>query len=29
MCDNNIKMEISEVGCEYVDWIHLVQDRIQ
>ena len=24
---NNIRMELQEVGCEYVDWIGLAQDR--
>jgi hypothetical protein len=26
---NNIRMEIREIGCEGVDWIHLAQDRDQ
>jgi hypothetical protein len=26
--DFNIKMELREVSCENVDWIHLVQDRV-
>ena len=25
--ENNIKMDIQEVGCEDMDWIELVQDR--
>ena len=24
---DNIRMDLQEVGCEYVDWIGLVQDR--
>jgi len=24
---NNIKMDLQEVGCGYMDWIGLVQDR--
>jgi len=24
---DNIKMDLQEVGCEYVDWIGLAQDR--
>ena len=24
---NNIRMELQEVGCEYMDWIGLAQDR--
>jgi hypothetical protein len=23
----NIKMDLREMGCENVDWIHLAQDR--
>ena len=26
-CLNNIRMELQEVGCGYMDWIGLVQDR--
>jgi len=25
--DNNIKMDVQEVGCEGMDWIDLAQDR--
>jgi hypothetical protein len=25
--ENNIKMNLLEVGCGYVDWIELAQDR--
>jgi len=25
--EDNIKMDIQEVGCESMDWIELVQDR--
>jgi len=25
--DDNIKMDLQEVGCECVDWIELAQDR--
>ena len=24
---DNIRMELQEVGCEYIDWIGLAQDR--
>jgi hypothetical protein len=24
----NIKMNLTAIGCEGVDWIHLVQDRV-
>ena len=24
---DNIRMDLQEVGCEYMDWIGLVQDR--
>jgi hypothetical protein len=27
--ENNIKMDVKEIGCEGVDWIHLAQDRDQ
>jgi hypothetical protein len=29
--DNNNKMDLKEIECEHVDWIHLVQDtcRVQ
>jgi len=26
-CVNNIKMDVQEVGCGYMDWIGLAQDR--
>ena len=25
--EDNIKMDIQEVGCEGIDWIYLTQDR--
>jgi hypothetical protein len=25
--ENNIKMNLQEVGCEVIDWIKLAQDR--
>jgi hypothetical protein len=25
--DNNIKMGLTEIGCEGVDWIHLAQHK--
>ena len=25
--DGNIRMDLQEVGCRYMDWIGLVQDR--
>jgi hypothetical protein len=28
-CEDNIKMELREIGWEDVDWIHLAQDRDQ
>jgi len=27
--NDNIKMYLKERGCEYVDWIHLIQDKAQ
>jgi hypothetical protein len=27
--EDNIKMERKEIGCEIVNWILLVQDRVQ
>jgi hypothetical protein len=24
---DNIKMDLKEVGCQNVDWVHLAQDR--
>jgi len=26
-CVDNIRMDLQEVGCRYVDWVGLVQDR--
>ena len=26
-CVDNIRMDLQEVGCEYMDWIGLAQDR--
>ena len=26
-CADNVKMDLQEVGCGYVDWIGLAQDR--
>jgi hypothetical protein len=28
-CDDNIRMDLREIGWEGVDWIHLAQDRDQ
>jgi hypothetical protein len=28
-CEDNIKMDLREIGREGVDWMHLVQDRDQ
>jgi hypothetical protein len=25
--DNNIKMDLTETGCECIEWIQLIQDR--
>jgi len=27
--EDNIRMDLREIGCEGVDWIHLIQDRVQ
>jgi hypothetical protein len=27
--ENDIKMDIKEIGCLIVDWVHLAQDRLQ
>jgi hypothetical protein len=27
--DDNIKMDLKEIGCENVNWIYLAQDRDQ
>jgi hypothetical protein len=27
--DDNIRMDLREIRCEHVDWIHLAQDRDQ
>jgi len=28
-CKDNIRMDLKEIGCKGVDWIHPVQDRDQ
>jgi len=28
-CEDNIKMDLREIGCEDVEWIHLTQDTDQ
>jgi hypothetical protein len=28
-CEDNIRLDLREIGCEYVDWIQLTQDRGQ
>jgi len=28
-CGNNAKINLKETGCEVVDWIHVVQCRVQ
>jgi 3-oxoacyl-ACP reductase-like protein len=25
----NVKIDLTEIGCEDVDWIHLTQDMVQ
>jgi hypothetical protein len=27
--EGNIRMDLREIGCEGVDWVHLTQDRYQ
>jgi hypothetical protein len=27
--EDNIKTDLKEIGCEYVDWIHAVENGIQ
>jgi hypothetical protein len=27
-CDDNTRMDLREIGWEYVDWIHVVQDPV-
>jgi len=27
--EDNIRMNLMEIGCEYVNWMHLAQDRDQ
>jgi hypothetical protein len=27
--ENNIRMDLREVGCECVDWMELAQDRVR
>jgi hypothetical protein len=26
-CEDDTKMDLTEIGCQGVDWIHLAQDR--
>ena len=28
-CVDNIRVDLQEVGCGYVDWIELAQDRVK
>jgi len=28
-CVDNIRIELQEVGCGYMDWIRLAQDRVK
>jgi hypothetical protein len=28
-CDDNIKMDLKDIGLEGVDWIHLTQERVR
>jgi hypothetical protein len=27
--EDNIKMDLKEVGCQYMEWIHLTKDSVQ
>jgi hypothetical protein len=27
--EDNVKMDLREIGCEDVNWIHLIQDWVQ
>jgi hypothetical protein len=27
--EDNIRMDLTEIGWQHADWIHLVQDRVQ
>jgi hypothetical protein len=27
--DDDVRMDLRETRCEYVDWTHLIQDRVQ
>jgi hypothetical protein len=27
--EDNIKLDLNDIGCDWVDWIHLVQDKVQ
>jgi len=29
MCEDNIRKDLREIGCEGTEWIHLAQDRDQ
>ena len=28
-CVDNIRVDLQEVGCGYVDWVELAQDRVK
>jgi hypothetical protein len=28
-CEDNIKMDLREIGWDFMDWIHLAEDRDQ